>query len=147
MTEADLTSVESALEVILPAYYRELMLNYPTDLIAASYGPKGEPGQPADDWLHWKPETIIRENQSARKHLCIPGAEGKAESWPTRWLVIGNDGGGDHWYIDLMASPGQAGLVWKFEHESGRRFMAAPSLASWAKHLRALFERFQRGEL
>src|SRR5262245_57309362 len=108
MTEAELASIESALGVVLPAYYREFMLNYPADLLAASYGPDGEPGKPADDWLHWKPETVIRENQAARKYLGIPGWEGKVEPWPTRWFVIANDGGGADWYIDLAASEGTA---------------------------------------
>ena len=63
----------------------------------------------------------------------------EAQPWPPNWLVIAKDGGGDHWYIDLAAKPATAGLVWKLEHDSGRRYMAAPSLDGWVKHLRALF--------
>lgn len=146
MTDADLANLESTLAVKLPTYYREFMLDYPADLLAASYGSDGEPGKPADDWLHWKPETILRENENARKHLKIPAWEGKSEPWPPEWFLIANDGGGDHWYIDLAASSGTVGLVWKFEHETGRRFVAAVSLARWVEHLRALFPKFQRGE-
>ena len=39
MTEADLARVESELGVSLPAHYREFMLNYPADFLAASFGP------------------------------------------------------------------------------------------------------------
>jgi len=146
MTEADLAGIESALGVTFPDYYREFMLEYPADLLAARYGPDGEPGEPADDWLHWRPETVIRENQAVRDYLGSPGWDGKTDPWPPNWFVIANNGGGDHWYIDLTARPGMEGLVWKFDHESGRRFVAAGSLQGWAEHLRNVFEMFERGE-
>jgi hypothetical protein len=146
MTEADLANLEAALGVTLPAFYRQFMLDYPADLLTATYGPDGQPGEPADDWLHYKPETIIRDNQEARQHLAFERWNGSAyapDPWPTNFLVIGSDGGGDCWFIKLDEG---SQMVWRYYHERGRYRLSAISLAQYADRLRQLFVKFRQGE-
>ena len=146
MTEADLARVESELGVSLPAHYREFMLNYPADFLAASFGPEGEPGEPADFLLPYEPETLIRVNREARQHLSLQHFSGSLIPWPEHYFVIGRDSGGDHWFIKLKAESGLSGLVWRYYHEKEMSRVAALSLERYADNLRKLFEKFCRGE-
>ncbi len=135
MTEAEVAYVEAALGVSFPAQYRAVLLNYPADLLDVESSAGG--GKFAADMLYYEPDWLIDRNQTARE-MYQEYVNGSLQPWPTRFVAIGNNGGGDEWCIDV-ADP--SGAVWQWEHECGSFRVAKSSVQAHIEDLRRYFLR------
>ena len=78
-------------------------------------------------------------------------SEGKADigiapvPWHKAWVPFVSNGGGDYYCLDLAPSEnGTAGQIISFNHETGDRWLIAPSLRTW---LADLAQELQAGRL
>ena len=80
-----ITKIEQELRVKLPEIYKRVLLKYPfpLDSDAAYYD------------LYGDPEVIVEDN----KYYIDNGINGLP--WPTHYFIVGNDGAGDIFFIDL----------------------------------------------
>ena len=86
MTEKDLDTLESELEISLPAEYRNTMLAFPVPACAGN----------DDSYLWDNVEKLIAENQELRTGGGLGGPP-----WPKHFFCLGRAGGGDCYAIDL----------------------------------------------
>jgi cell wall assembly regulator SMI1 len=101
MTNADIDRIEVALGRTLPPDYKALLANHTATLAQAASTLRyfAVPWTEADD--------IIRGNLAARSHadsMTIADDDDLEKPWPEEYLVVGTNGGGDFWSIDLAAS-------------------------------------------
>lgn len=140
MTKADLDRIEAELGLRLPADYRELMLDYPEFLRQAHYSsPVG--GLASDDLLIADPDRVIAYNRNWRDDDFLLG-EDDTEPRVCRYLIIGEDCGGNSWSVRLG---NEDGTVWFFNHEDGSLEPSAASCAEHVDHLRQLLAEIDRG--
>ena len=128
MTEKDLNTLESELEISLPVEYRERMLDFP---IAACAG--------NDDTYLWdNAERLIAENLELRSSGGLGGPP-----WPNYFLCLGRAGGGDVYAIDLRdpQSP-----VWWVDHSRLDLNSSGPEADSFSDWV-AQYIRDLRGDL
>ena len=98
-TLADISSLENGLGVNLPASYREVLQNYPFGLDSG-----------AAEWdLYATSEQIKAENKEYR----TGGFFG--QPWPKHYLVIGGDGAGNPYFLDLSQ---EKSPVYMADHET-----------------------------
>jgi cell wall assembly regulator SMI1 len=112
VTSADVDRIEAALGCKLPPDYRELLVTHADVLTRASSTLEyfAVPWTEADD--------IIRGNRDARSYaddMTFGTDEDGELPWPEHHFVVGTNGGGDFWFIDLSAE--KEGL-WFWQHES-----------------------------
>lgn len=126
MTDADLDCIEAALDLKLPAFYRQYMLNYPRWL------PEQQPQ--CSDVTRWEfaddPEQVIRFNQYVRS--CSPGEFFDDKPWPRHYFVIGSERDQNWYFLDLRAG---SEAVFLFHHEMGDVAQEAASLADFPASL------------
>jgi hypothetical protein len=114
MSPEGIARIEEALEIRVPPDYRELMLAYPAVLVELGI---------ADFELLCEPEQVIAENRSIRVSRRFD------TTWPDAYFLIGEDGCGDFYCLDLsrLNSP-----VILFDHECQAQFVElADSLEAW----------------
>ena len=133
MTTADLGRIEAALGLCLPADYRELMLAYPPFLRESRY-PSPVGGLASDDLLIADPDRVIAYNRNWRDDDFLLG-EDDTEPRLGRYLIIGEDCGGNCWCVKLDSDDR---AVWFFNHEDGSLEPSAVSCAEHVEHLRQL---------
>ena len=98
MTDADLNSIEAALDIKLPGSYRAEMLEYPIPALAGN----------SDAYLWDNATALINENLILRR-----GGPGGLQPWPNHFYCLGRAGGGDVYAIDLRESHA---TVWWVDH-------------------------------
>jgi hypothetical protein len=113
VTESQIGQIEAALAVVLPPHYRRFLLDFPAGL----YHPEAKEGDQwrwlqADSLMFHTVTSFVKYNQSVR----APGSE----PWPSKYLIIGTNGGGDYWCIDLSDPGGSDQLVYEYDHERGQ---------------------------
>jgi hypothetical protein len=119
MTADDLDRIESALDLKLPAFYREAMLSYPEWL--AERQPEWS------DVAKWDfaddPDQVIHFNQYVRSFG--PGEFFDDRPWPAHYFVIGSEAEQNWNFLDLVSG---SEAVYQFHHEEGEVRQLAPSL-------------------
>jgi hypothetical protein len=116
MQETDITEIERTLDVTLPD-------NYVRQLLAEPFGDGRE------DFYECAGE-IIRGTLFCRERNLAGG------TWRDQWVVIGNVGNGDYWFIDTER---ETSPVFATSHDGGSPVQQdAASVAEWVAFLRAL---------
>jgi len=122
MTNTELDRIESALDVKLPAFYRQYMLNYPLWLTEKqpewSDVAMGEFANDAD--------RIIEFNRYVRG--AGPDEFFDDRTWPLHYFVIGSECEQNWYFLDLASG---SETVYLFQHEMGDVAPAAESLAKF----------------
>lgn len=111
MTLSEISEIESSFNIVLPDYYRNVLLNYPPHLM--------ETGGPEFELVSY-PEKLIDENKQAYVDLW-----GKPLN--KSYFVVGENGCGDYLIIDLSNDIG----VIAFEHETDAFYRLSSSLAEY----------------
>ncbi|VTR95742.1 : SMI1_KNR4 [Gemmata massiliana] len=128
MIESDITRIEQELSVRLPAPYRQFLLDEADNVARLK--------ETSDRIirLYTTAEKIIAENVDLRADPDLQPTNGDQDPWPLKYLIIGGDGGGDYWCVDLSSTED---IVWQFDHEAYGAFVRndPPSL-------RAMIEAF-----
>ena len=138
MTQEDLTQIETALAIKLPAHYCLFMLAFPTELTTIHQEFEDE------HYAHFMNEAnkIIALNQ-------LLGCYGE-DKMIKRKLCIGENGGGDYYLIDLHEHQNET--VYYFDHEEAadhynqttarwnwEAFAAHPNLIAYQQELITMF--------
>ncbi len=132
-TDEDFRVAEERFGVTLPAEIRALY---------AIHNGQREEGQsllPAGDWLslddvygQWQVWEKLRCDGEFEESRSDPDAEIRADWWNARWIPITNDGGGNHYCVDLAPTDsGTVGQIITMWHDDGSRSVIAISLADW----------------
>jgi len=101
MTPDQLSRVEQALNVRLPAAYRYTLLAYPFA------GDRDTAGM----WLLNDPDAVVKLNEASRR------TKTDRRPWPSHLLAIGHDGGECTFLLDLSVDPAPVVI---FDLETGR---------------------------
>jgi len=117
MSEAEVVEVETALGVKLPAFYRDVLLNYPKDLLDYFRSEEGA----LFNWMFFSEPAEL----TATNPLTDP-----------RYFAIGCYGKGGFWCIDLA---GESDAVRVHPPRSGTTWHGQPSLRDFIAMLRAEF--------
>ena len=142
MTEAELAGVESRLGVLLPSHYRRFLLAYPQALIDAKLDLGHTQESPADRKFTSHPDRLIELNEEVRESG-TPWVGEAGDPWPDRYLVIGDDGCGNYYCLDLRA--GDEG-VWFYDHDAGGFERQFSDLGAFGRWLLEEIEQFDVGE-
>jgi hypothetical protein len=112
VNEADLDRIEDALDVTLPARYRETMLDYP-------FPPEHEAAQGCmpDDVAY-----VLKANAD------------RQESWPSELVIIGDDGSEEQFLVDGRS---ELAPVMVYELETGKLRPLARDFDAWLAQLEA----------
>ncbi|WP_137718783.1 SMI1/KNR4 family protein [Methylobacillus flagellatus] len=110
-------NIESALGVKLPAYYVELVTNYPPELLET---------EAPDFGLLDSPNVIIDENKSVRTGAFYGG------QWPAHLFIIGTNGCGDYYVTKLNDEKFSTGF---FDHETPAFFPYSKSRSEFIEKL------------
>lgn len=122
-TAESIRRIEEQLGLIVPDEYRQVLLAYPFERDSDSY-----------QWdLFGDAEAILKENQVYRDMGFF------GQKWPDNYLVIGGDGLGNVYYLDLSRrnSP-----VFFADHEDTSYSQVieaeevAPSVAAWVEQIK-----------
>jgi len=98
VTAEDVGRIETALGVTLPSGYRDLLTSHVAVLEAA--------GTTLQHYavLWTAPDEIIQGNLEARTYaadMAIGEDEDDERPWPASYLLVGTNGGGDYWFLDV----------------------------------------------
>ncbi len=111
MTTIELKKIETELGVVLPDYYKTVMLNYPSDL-------SGE--APEEYELINYPDKIIDENKTAYEDFW-------GEKLNKQFLIIGENGCGDYFLLDLKKD----NCIYSFFHDNQSFYKISNSLQEY----------------
>jgi hypothetical protein len=125
MNESDLAGIEAAVGVSLPAHYRRFLMEHAETLRDAKQR------IPMRALLYFEPEDIIGINRGLRDNPRMIEINEDTEPWPPDYFVIGTNGGGDYWMVDLSD---ESEAFWTYDSEAGGRIVPA-AFASWAEYL------------
>ena len=95
MTHEEIENIQLKTGLTLPKYYVEFITNYPkilSETEAPDYG------------LLDNPEEIIEQNIDVRKNGYF------GEKWPERYFIIGHNGCGDYYVVNLNSSEFSVGF-------------------------------------
>lgn len=100
MNSEEIEIIEEKTGLVLPVSYKQVVLNYPDELL----------GTEAEDFgLLNDPEVIINENIDVRKNGYF------GEKWPARYFIIGQNGCGDYYVINYQKEEFSVGFS---DHET-----------------------------
>jgi hypothetical protein len=117
MTADDLTRVETALAIRLPAVYRDLVVPFPIPAYAGN----------ADTELWDDPDALIALNRELR------AGDGAAAPWPEHLFAIGRDGSGCASAIDLRDPMAPVWWADRCHLDAVGTAQESPSLVTWAE--------------
>jgi hypothetical protein len=120
---ASLERVKAELGIQLPEEYETLVQNIPGDI------PDAEECDISTD-----PEWLIQHNSDLRADPAF--FFDRKEAWPNYFYVLGEDGNGNAFYLDLRE--GSAPAVYFLDHEQPDidSIMAASSITEWLMQVR-----------
>jgi hypothetical protein len=121
VTERDVARVETSLGVKLPAHYRRFLVEGGANIAKARRGGAFVP-------YFTTAKEIIAANAGIRADPNRQPTNHDREPWPLKYLIVGTDGGGDYWCVDLTA---KKETVWRFDSEAGGVFRPADQ-PTWA---------------
>lgn len=105
--------IGTELGVTLPDEYRRILLDYPASLR----------GTTAEGYEFLRlPDYIVSENKAVRRGTVF------GMKWPGNHLIIGSDGGGNAYTINLEELPTK---VYVFDHDDRSFRIIAQSIAEW----------------
>jgi hypothetical protein len=128
VTEQEIAGIETAVGVALPDHYRRFLLGHADELRDAKQR------LPMRAILYSEPADIIWINKALRDNPHMIEVNEDEDPWPPNFFMIGTDGGGDYWMVDLD-DPREA--FWRYDSESGGLIVPA-DFGSWADYLAAL---------
>lgn len=113
--------MEQVLDIRLPEDLRQLWLAYPEDMAAARC-----------DYFSDDPEWLLGQNQMLRED---PASFFGMTAWPAHYIVIGEDGNGNAFFVDLQ----RPGPVFRLDHAAPDQpaLPVAASPAEWILWVRA----------
>ena len=118
----------------IPKEYEILVKHYPTELksLKASAGMK-----PFDCELFGNANRILKVNAFVRSDgFDIFDDDGEPTTWPSRFLVIGEDGSGDYFAINLKR---KKLAVFRWNHDSGQFENEASSMKKYIHQIFRLY--------
>jgi hypothetical protein len=116
VTETDIASLEKNLNLALPEYYRQFLMNFPTQLVETRHEFSDGGSEPISNREFYnRVDQILYFNKDVR----APGTPWNEYGgpWPKQYLVIGDDGCGNYWTLNLGA---KREAVYFYDHETGR---------------------------
>lgn len=128
MNERDISGIEAAVGVTLPDHYRRFLAGHAAALRDA------KARLPVRALLYFDPKEIVGINKGLHDNPRMIEINEDSEPWPLNYFVVGTNGGGDFWMVDLN-DPREA--VWKYDSEAGGRIVPA-EFGSWAEYLAEL---------
>jgi SMI1 / KNR4 family (SUKH-1) len=127
MTERDVIRVEKKLGIQLPTHYRRFLLEHGRVIARAKKGSRHVP-------FFITAKDFIDANLELRTNPCLRDTNGDGQPWPLKYLIVGTNGAGDDWCVDLTD---ESEIIWFFDSEAAGTFRpAVPS--TWAEHLKQL---------
>lgn len=133
MTETEIQELETATGCILPAAYRELLLNYPQRLLdlAATLGVEEL--------------ELLTHNQQSLIRMNVDQAEYVRMFFPPHYFVIGENGNGDVYAIDTESPAGSVYMGGPHHGEypedaAGNPLPDADSLQGYVEYVVFLYE-------
>lgn len=151
-SEDDISRLESSVGAKLPAEFRESLRLHEGQSDDAESGlfPYSNSLGPAPAWRlltlaeigrrRAQMNELVEIGEFGGRKASLPSGE-QTEWWPSAWLPIADDGGGDFACLDLSADG--AGRVVQFRHDSPTRKVFAPSFGAW---LAALADELEAGK-
>lgn len=138
MTERDLGKIETELGHAVPDVYRQFMLTHAEELRKAAAA------MPGRAMIYLDADDVIRNNKFAREHADDVFPVGrKEEPLPESYFMIGDNEGGDYWFIK-GESP--ASGIWFYECESHEISKAHKSLQDYLDKVRKDMRKPQKGQ-
>jgi hypothetical protein len=128
MNEHDISGIELAVGVTLPAHYRRFLADHAEELRDA------KAKLPMRAVLYFAADDIIGINAGLRDNPRMIEINEDSEPWPLNYFVVGTNGGGDFWMVDLD-DPREA--IWQYDSEAGGRIGPA-EFRSWAEYMAAI---------
>ena len=121
MNAEELSQIEQVLNLSLPRFYCDYMLNYPAWLSGKSPGLSDE----VEAWeFANSAASVIQFNQYVRE--CDEAGEWFDDHpWPTHYFVIGSENEQNFYFLDLKS---MKETVFLYHHEMGDVWVAADSL-------------------
>jgi hypothetical protein len=113
MTDSDLNSIQTRLNIALPDAYRELMRTRAEELRGFTYQLGDETRGWFDDLLYLDADEVVRVNLSERQSNT--GTECAFPDWSKTFFLIGTNGGGDYYCLRLDGDP----KVWMIGSDCG----------------------------
>jgi hypothetical protein len=127
VTERDVARVEKQLGVQLPGHYRHFLIHHGAAIAKARRNEIFVP-------FFTTAKEIIDANKDLRVNPSLRDTNHDTEPWPLKYLIVGTNGGGDDWCVDLTD---EREVIWLFESEAYGTFRhAEPS--TWAGYLEEL---------
>ena len=117
LTADDLTRVESAMGIRLPAVYRELVVPFPIPAYAGN----------VDTELWDDADALIELNRELRAGYCFTAP------WPEHMFAIGRDGSGCARAMDLRDPMGPVWWADRCHLDAVGTALESPSLTAWAE--------------
>jgi hypothetical protein len=108
----------------LPAHYRRFLLDHAKALKAA----RKKLSRPI---LYSDPKDIVAINKGLRDNPRMIEINEDSEPWPLQYFVVGTNGGGDYWMVDL---DDPAEKIWEYDSEAGGRIVPS-AYPSWAAYM------------
>jgi hypothetical protein len=129
VTERDVARVEKKLGVRLPAHYRRFLIEQATFVAKAKRGGAFVP-------FFTTAKEIIDANQELRSNPGLRDTNEDKEPWPLKYLIVGIDGGGNDWCVDLTS---KREAIWFFDSEAYGTFRRAdtPTWEAFLEQLRS----------
>jgi hypothetical protein len=130
MTNADLQKIETSLNVKLPAFYWDLMLQHGDEIRETDKFMHEHVGEAV---IHPGPDEVIEDTKNCREGAFAVLDGNNLKQWPPSMVAVGNNGASDHWFIFI---DGRSSGMW-FAENCGRIDECYPSMKAYLEHLRA----------
>jgi hypothetical protein len=127
MTVRDIERIEKALDVKFPVHYRRFLIEHGAAVAKAKREGAFVP-------FFTTAKEIIKANQELRANPNLRDTNRDTEPWPLKYLIVGSDGGGDEWCVDLKS---KREAIWFFDHEAYGTFRHADT-PTWDAFLEQL---------
>jgi hypothetical protein len=127
VTERDVKRVEKQLGLEVPAHYRHFLIEYGAQVAKAKRKDIFVP-------FFTTAKEIIDANKDLRADPSFRDTNHDTEPWPLKYLIVGTNGGGDDWCVDLTDD---REVIWLFDSEAYGTFRHAEQ-PTWVEYLEQL---------